>query len=96
MFMIRNEIIAVVLQALFVLFWVWIFIRVKFSSKRRNTLGLPFRIFRLLMIIATFGVLGACTNPDPLAVASGPVFALNGGHWQPAPQDLAGPPVMPK
>jgi hypothetical protein len=29
-------------------------------------------------------------------VASGPVFALNAGHWQPAPEDLAAPPVVVK
>jgi hypothetical protein len=56
----------------------------------------PIRGLRMLLIILTFGVLGGCANPDPLAVASGPIFALNAGHWQPAPQDLAGPPVIPK
>ena len=95
--MVRNEIVAVVLQFLFVLFWIWILFKVKFHSKRRpNLIRGPFRVFRLLLIIATFGVLGGCTNPDPLATASGPIFALNAGHWQPASQDLAGPPVMPK
>jgi hypothetical protein len=93
----RNEALAVFLQIIFVLFWLWVFMRVKFSSKRHpNLTRIPVRIFRLMLIIATFGVLGGCTNPDPLAVASGPVFALNAGHWQPAPQDLAAPPAMPK
>jgi len=52
-------------------------------------------MFRILVIIATFGVLGGCTNPDPLAVASGPVFALNPGHWQALPQDLTVPEQVP-
>jgi hypothetical protein len=48
-----------------------------------------------LLFIALLGFAG-CANSDPLAVASGPVFALNAGHWQPAPQDLAAPPVVVK
>ena len=54
----------------------------------------PIRGLRLLLIIITFGLLGGCANTDPLAGASGPVFALNAGHWQPAPQDLAAPPAV--
>ena len=95
--MIQNEILAILLQIIFVVFWIWIVVRAKFFSQRATNLSkVPFRFFRLLLIIATFGVLGGCANPDPLAVASGPIFALNAGHWQPAPQDLAGPPVIPK
>ncbi|MDE2342141.1 MAG: type IV secretion system protein VirB7 [Betaproteobacteria bacterium] len=51
-------------------------------------------MFRLLLIIITFGLLAGCSNPDPLAVASGSVFALNAGHWQPTPQDLSSPPKI--
>jgi hypothetical protein len=52
------------------------------------------RILKLILIMMTCGLIAGCANPDPLAVASGPVFALNSGHWQPAPQDLAAPPVV--
>jgi hypothetical protein len=51
-------------------------------------------LLRFLLIIITFGLLAGCSNPDPLAVASGPLFALNAGHWQPTPQDLAAPPKV--
>jgi hypothetical protein len=59
-------------------------------------IAVPVRVLRILLVTVTFGVLGGCANTDPLAVASGPVFALNAGHWQPAPQDLAAPPVVAK
>jgi len=59
-------------------------------------IAVPIRALRILLIIVTFGVLGGCANMDPLAVASGPEFALNAGHWQPAAQDLATPPVVAK
>jgi hypothetical protein len=55
---------------------------------------LPGKFLRLMLIVMTLGLLAGCTNPDPLAVASGPVFALNAGHWQPAAQDLGGPPAV--
>jgi hypothetical protein len=68
----------------------------KYVSKKPfpAILAVPGRLFRLLLIIITFGLLVGCSNPDPLAVASGPVFALNAGHWQPTPQDLATPPKI--
>ncbi len=53
------------------------------------------RLGATLLFIALLGFAG-CANTDPLAVASGPVFALNAGHWQPTPQDLAAPPVVAK
>jgi hypothetical protein len=52
------------------------------------------RAFRVIFVIVTFGMLAGCANSDPLAVASGPLFPLNVGHWQPSPQDLAVPPVV--
>jgi hypothetical protein len=60
----------------------------------RAVFWLPGRFLRLMLIVVTFGLLAGCSNPDPLAVASGPLFALNVGHWQPAPQDLAAPPTV--
>jgi len=57
-------------------------------------LAVPGRLLRLLLIVITFGLLAGCSNPDSLAVASGPIFALNAGHWQPTPQDLAAPPQI--
>jgi hypothetical protein len=53
---------------------------------------LPGKFLRVGPIVLTFGVLSACSNPDPLAVASGPLYQLNTGYWQPAPQDLSAPP----
>lgn len=68
----------------------------KFVSKRPlpAILAIPGRLFRMLLIIIAFGLLAGCSNPDPLAVASGPLFALNAGHWQPMPKDLSAPPVV--
>lgn len=81
----------------FFVFLIWGFYR-KYISPKPVPAIIVFSIrgLRILLVILTFGALGGCSNPDPLAVASGPVFALNAGHWQPAPHDLAGPPVMPK
>jgi len=68
----------------------------KFYSKKPvpAVIAVPIRVIRVILIILTFGLLAGCSNPDPLAVASGPVFALNAGHWQPTQQDLAAPPAV--
>ena len=55
---------------------------------------LPLKAAGFVLLIATIGVLGGCANPDPLAVASGPLYPLNAGHWQPTPQDLSAPPLV--
>lgn len=77
------------------LFLFWAAYR-KFVSKKPlpAILAVPGRLFRLLLIIITFGLLAGCSNSDPLAVASGPLFALNAGHWQPTPRDLSAPPKV--
>jgi hypothetical protein len=77
------------------LFLLWAAYR-KFVSKKPlpAILAVPGRLFRLLLIIITFGFLAGCSNSDPLAVASGPLFALNAGHWQPTPRDLSAPPKV--
>jgi hypothetical protein len=78
-----------------VIFWGLVFIRVGFSRKPLpGPFKIPGKIIRFILVIVTFGLLAGCSNPDPLAVASGPVFQLNSGHWQPSPQDLAGPPAV--
>ena len=42
------------------------------------------------MLVALIG-LAACSGADTLATPTGPVFALNAVHWQPAPADLQPP-----
>lgn len=44
----------------------------------------PTRLVAISILVA----LGACSSPHELAVAKGPVFALNPGRWQPSAQDL--------
>lgn len=51
-------------------------------------------MLRVILMVAAFVLLTGCSNGDPLAVASGPLFPLNPGHWQPAQQDLAAPPAV--
>jgi hypothetical protein len=77
------------------LFWGWVFYRGVLSKKQKPALivGLG-RFLKLILVLMTFGLLAGCSNPDPLAVASGPVFALNASVWQPAPQQLAAPPAV--
>jgi len=76
-------------------FWVWVLYRRFFSYKSLPAIiAIPIRLIRIILIVVTFGLLAGCANPDPLAVASGPVFALNAGEWQPAPQQLAAPRVV--
>lgn len=78
-----------------VTFWIYVAYREFFSSKPKSwLLKIPCKFLRLIAIVATLGFLAGCANPDPLAVASGPVFALNAGHWQPTQQDLAAPPAV--
>jgi hypothetical protein len=68
----------------------------EFISRRRprGVLALPGRFLRLCVVILTLGLLSSCANTDPLTVASGPVFQLNPGHWQPSKQALAAPPTI--
>ena len=76
-------------------FWVWILYRKFVSSKPLTGIfGLSGKFMKLCLILITFGLLPGCSNPDPLAVASGPLFALNAGHWQPLPRDLSAPPQV--
>ncbi|WP_408846569.1 type IV secretion system lipoprotein VirB7 [Acidocella facilis] len=76
-------------------FWGWILYR-KFVSPKplSSTLRVAGKLVKLCLVLITCGLLAGCSNPDPLAVASGPVFALNAGHWQPTPRDLAAPPKV--
>lgn len=80
-------------------FWLcvglWLIYRAVISKKPKPAILVGFvRLIRFVLVILTFGLLSGCSNPDPLAVASGRVFQLNPGHWQPSPQDLAGPPPV--
>lgn len=78
-----------------VIFWSLVFLRVLVSKKPLpGLLAGPGRLLRFALVLLTLGLLAGCSNPDPLAVASGPLFPLNTGHWQPTPQDLASPPVV--
>jgi hypothetical protein len=52
------------------------------------------RSFCILLMLMAASVLVGCSNPDPLAVASGPLFALNASRRQPTPQELAAPPAV--
>ncbi len=72
------------------------FIYFGFFSKRRLPFPLlvPGRLLRLLLALVAFGLLVGCTNPDPLAVATGPLYPLNVGLWHPTPHDLAAPPQV--
>jgi outer membrane biogenesis lipoprotein LolB len=52
-------------------------------------------MLRLVLLAVMALLLTACANGEPLATAQGPLFALNPGQWQPTPQDLSQPPVVP-
>jgi hypothetical protein len=82
-----------------IVFWVAVLI-VEFWLKDRAPrvlrviLWLPGKYLRLVLVIATLGLLVGCSNPDPLAIASGPLYQLNAGHWQLTSQDLSAPPPV--
>jgi len=77
------------------LIWGWVFYRGALANKPKPALILGLgRFLKLVLVLLTFGVLAGCSNPDPLAVASGPLFPLNPGHWQPTSQDLDSPPMV--
>jgi len=46
---------------------------------------------KTLVILAALMGLAACANSEVLATPTGPVFALNTGHWQPTSSDLQMP-----
>lgn len=52
------------------------------------------RLLRAFTMLALVGFLAGCADRDPLAVASGPLYPLNVGYWQPTQQDLAKPPPI--
>ena len=56
--------------------------------------AIPFAGFRVLALIGLATMLAGCADSEPLAVASGPVFQLNPGHWLPSKEALAAPPVV--
>ena len=91
----RDNVINNLVHLPLLLILVWALYR-KFVSHKPlpSIIALPVRLIRMLLVIITCGLLAGCSNPDPLAVASGPVFALNAGNWQPTPQDLAAPPPV--
>ena len=77
------------------LLWFWVVYRRLISAKPLpRILAIPGRFLKFCLILVTLGLLGGCAGSDPLAVASGPPFPLNPGHWQPTPQDLAAPPSV--
>ncbi len=53
-------------------------------------LSAPFRLVRFLALLVLIGLAG-CASHEKLAVASGPVFALNPDHWQATAADLVAP-----
>lgn len=88
-----HQALALAFKWLAVLFWGWVVFRsVLFKKPLPGRLREPGQIIRFILMVLTLGLLAGCANPDPLAVASGPLFPLNTGHWQPTPQDLAAPP----
>ena len=61
--------------------------------RQRSPLKLDWAAFgfvRLLALIALLGLAG-CASTETLAVAQGPLFALNPGHWQPTAKDMGAP-----
>ena len=93
--MVNTQLIPIVGEVGSGFLWVWAVYRRFFSSKSLPQLiAVTIRVTRVILVVATFGLLAGCSNPDPLAVASGPVFALNAGHWQPTQQDLTAPPAV--
>lgn len=83
-----------------VLFWIITAI-FEFGFKKKSPrllraiLWLPGKFLRVFVVCATLGLLlSGCANSDPLAVASGPLYPLNAGHWQPTPQELSAPPPV--
>lgn len=59
----------------------------------RNVARLSIGAFKLLLFVALLGFSG-CTSSETLAVAHGPLFALNPTHWQPTAKDLKVPPPV--
>jgi Outer membrane lipoprotein virB7 len=77
------------------IFWLWlVYRRIGARKPMPRVLATPAKVFRFCLILLTLGLLAGCAGSDPLAVASGPVFPLNAGHWHPTPQDLATPPSV--
>jgi hypothetical protein len=90
-----QQIVQVFAETVSAAIWLWAAYRRVFSRKPMPfLLAIPGRFFKLCLLLVTLGLLAGCAGSDPLAVASGPLFPLNPGHWQPTPQDLAAPPPV--
>ena len=91
----KYHLIGVMSEWTAILRWIYVTYRECFTLRRApNAPVFPVRYSRFLATLAILGPLVGCTNSDPLAVASGPVFALNTGHWQPTTHELAAPPSV--
>ena len=64
-----------------------------FGISVMRVLFAPFRLVKLLLVIALIGLAG-CSHTEELAQAKGPLFALNPDHWQAGPDDLKDPPAV--
>ena len=88
-----KEIAVNLIQLPFVLVLLWVVYR-RFVSRRPlpRALAVPGNILKVCLLLVVCGLLAGCSDGDPLAQASGPLFPLNAGHWQPTQQQLAAPP----
>lgn len=90
-----QQVVQVFAEAISAAIWLWAAYRRVFSCKPKPfLLAIPDRFFKLCLLLVTLGLLAGCAGSDRLAVASGPLFPLNAGHWQAVPQDLAAPPAV--
>lgn len=82
-------------EAVSVLFWYWVvYRRFVLAKPLPRFLAIPGRFLKFCLILITLGLLAGCGDSAPLAVASGSLFPLNAGHWQPTQQELAAPPAV--
>ncbi len=90
-----KQIVQYFAEAVTAALWLWAASRRFYSVKPLPGLfAIPGRIFKFCLMLTMLGLLMGCSDGDPLAEASGPLFPLNVGHWQPTTQDLAAPPSV--
>lgn len=79
-----HHINPVIFECIVALFWIVILVAARGTR----------RLLGALLALVFLGLLVGCTDPDPLPVASGPLYPLNVGYWQPTQRDLTKPPPI--
>jgi hypothetical protein len=90
-----RQIVQIFAESIVAVLWLYAaYLKLSGSKRVSGLYAIPGKFFKLCLALVALGLLAGCGTEDPLATASGPLFVLNAGHWQPTSQELASPPPV--